>query len=128
MIVAFGTSTPTSITVVATRTSSSRALKLRHHAAPLGRTQAAVQAADAVAAQLRRPEPLGLLLGRARDARLGGLDQRAHDVRLPPVVEMPAETRVRLGAAVVGHPRRDDRLAVGGRKRELARPRGRRRP
>ena len=44
--------------------------------------------------------------------RLGGLDQRAHDVRLQSVVEVAAEARVRLRAAVVGHPRGHDRLAV----------------
>ena len=94
-------------------------LELRHDAAPLGGAQAPVQAADAVAAELGRAESLGLLLGGARDTRLGRLDERADDVRLPAVVQVPAEPRVRLRAAVVGHPRRDDRLAVGRRQREL---------
>ena len=62
MIVAFGTSTPTSITVVATRTSSSPRLEARHQLAPLGRPQPAVHAADPEAAQLAaraaaRPPP-----------------------------------------------------------------------
>ena len=120
MIVAFGTSTPTSITVVATRTSSSRALKLAITPRRSAGRQPPVEAADAVAAELGRAEPLGLLLGGARDARLGRLDQRADDVGLAPVVEVPAEARVRLGAAVVGDPGRDDRLAVRRRERELA--------
>ena len=45
MIVAFGTSTPTSITVVATSTSSSPRLERAHQLAPVGRLQPAVQAA-----------------------------------------------------------------------------------
>ena len=95
-------------------------LELRHDAPPLGRRQAPVEAADAVAAELGSAEPLGLLLGGPRDARLGRLDQRADDVGLPPVVEVPTEPRVRLRAALVGHPGGDDRLAVGRRQRELA--------
>ena len=101
MIVAFGTSTPTSITVVATSTSSSPRLEARHQLAPFRRPQAAVQQPDAVAAQLAALEPLGLLLGGARDARLRLLDQRADDVGLAAVVEVPAQPRVRLGRAVL---------------------------
>ena len=122
MIVAFGTSTPTSITVVATRTSSSPALKRAITLAPLGRPQPPVEAADAVAAELGRCEA-----ARPRPRRRGAtrvsdcLDQRADDVRLPPVVEVPAETRVRLRAALLGRPTRViDRLAVRRRQRELA--------
>ena len=66
MIVAFGTSTPTSITVVATSTSSSPRLELRHQLAPLRRPQPPVQEPDAVAAQLALPQPLGLALGGPR--------------------------------------------------------------
>ena len=66
-------------------------LELRHHAAPLGGRQAAVQAADAIAAQLRGAQPLGLLLGRARDSCLRRLDERADDVGLPAVVQVAAE-------------------------------------
>ena len=95
-------------------------LELRHHASPLGRRQASVEAADAIAAELGGAKPLGLLLGGTRDTRLGRLDQRAHDVGLPPVVEVPAEPRVRLRAAIVGHPGGDHRLAVGRWQRELA--------
>ena len=79
-----------------------------------------MQAADAVPAELRTPEPLRLLLRGTRDARLRGLDERTDDVRLPAVVQVAAEARVRLRAAVFGHPRRDHRLAVGRRQRELA--------
>ena len=120
MIVAFGTSTPTSITVVATRTSSSRALKLAMTLRRSAGRQAPVQAADAIAAELGASKPLRLLLRGARDARLGRLDQRAHDVGLAPVVEVAAEARVRLRAAILGDPGRDDRLAVGRWQRELA--------
>ena len=78
-----------------------------------------METADAIAAELGGAKPLGLLLGGTRDARLGCLDQRAHDVGLPPVVEVPAEARVRLRAAIVGHPGGDHRLAVGRWQREL---------
>jgi hypothetical protein len=90
MIVAFGTSTPTSITVVATRTSTSVA------------------------------QPLVLCFRRARDRRLGLLDQRTHDVRLPAGVEMRAEPRVRVRRSLGGDPARDDRLARRRRLRDLA--------
>ena len=95
-------------------------LEARHHAPPLRRTQPAVQAADPIATKLGGSQSLGLLLGSTGNPRLGRLDQRADDVRLPAVVEMPAEPRVRLGAPILGHPGRDDRLAVGRRQRELA--------
>ena len=120
MIVAFGTSTPTSITVVATSTSSSPALNRAITLAALGGLQPPVEAADAVPLELGAAQPLGLGLGRAGDLRLRLLDQRAHDVRLPAVVEMPPEPPVGLGAAVLGDPRGHDRLAVRRRQRELA--------
>ena len=41
-------------------------LEARHQLAPLGRLQPPVHAADAEALQLAGPQPLGLLLGRAR--------------------------------------------------------------
>ena len=119
MIVAFGTSTPTSITVVATSTSSSPRGERGHPGSPLGRLQAAVDAADAVAAELVRPESLGLVLGRACERRLRALDERADDVRLAAVVEVPPEAGVRLGAPLLAHPGRDDRLAVRRRGRDL---------
>ena len=51
--------------------------------------------------------------------RLRALDERADDVGLAPVVEVAAEAGVRLGAPLLGHPRRHDRLAVRGRRGDL---------
>ena len=96
MIVAFGTSTPTSITVVATSTSSSPSLKLPHHLATLGRLQLPVQQSDAIPGELGAAQPLGLHLGGAREPRLRLLDQRADDVRLAARVEMHPQPRVRV--------------------------------
>ena len=138
MIVAFGTSTPTSITVVATSTSSSPRVNAAIIGSALRRLQPAVDAADAVAAELVRPEALRLVLGRACERRLRALDERADDVRLTAVVEVPAQTVVRLGAPLLRHPGRDDRLPVRRRRgdlrdrevavdRERERPRDRRR-
>src|SRR5439155_15317050 len=58
-------------------------------------------------------------LGRARLRGLGLLDQRADDVRLPAVVEVLAQAAVGLGGALGSDPRGDDRLARGGRLRDL---------
>ena len=126
--VAFGTSTPTSITVVATRTSSSRALKRRHQLPPLGRLQPPVQAADAEARAARRGAAARPRLGGARERRLRLLDQRADDVGLAALAQQAraaACTPRRLRSSV--DPARDHRLAAGGRLRDLARRRGRRR-
>ena len=82
MIVAFGTSTPTSITVVATSTSISPALKaamIERRSAGLSRP---CMQPTREPLQLGAAQPLGLVLGRTRDGRLRGLDQRADDVRL----------------------------------------------
>ena len=106
MIVAFGTSTPTSITVVATRTSSSPALERVHHLAALRRLQLPVQAADAEAPELGGAQALGLLLGRARLDRLGLGDERADDVGLAAVLQMPPQPRVGVAAALVSDPAR----------------------
>ena len=78
-----------------------------------------MEAADAEVLQLGPAQPLGLVLGGTRDGRLRRLDQRADDVRLTTVAKMPRQPLVRLGAAVVGDPRGDDRLAVRGRRRDL---------
>jgi hypothetical protein len=67
MIVAFGTSTPTSITVVATSTSSSRALNFAISSRRLGRSQAAVQEPPRGSPELCAAEPVGLHLRRATD-------------------------------------------------------------
>ena len=91
MIVAFGTSTPTSITVVATSTSSSPRLEARpsrRGARPASAARAGSRPGSPAA---RRAEPLGLVLGGPRHDRLGRLDQRADDVRLAPVDEVRAQ-------------------------------------
>ena len=117
MIVAFGTSTPTSMTVVATRTSTSRALKLamtlRRSAARRRPCRQPTRYPRSSARRSRPPPP-------PRHARRAtrGLDERTHDVGLPAVIEVPAQARVCLRAAILGDPRRDDRLAVGRRKCE----------
>ena len=49
-------------------------LEARHQLAALGRLEAAVQAADAELAELGAAQALGLLLGGARERRLGRLD------------------------------------------------------
>ena len=79
-------------------------LEARHHVAPLGRTHAAVHAADPEVAQLGAPQALGLGLGGAGERRLRLLDERADDVGLPAVGEVRAQPRVRLARAVLGHP------------------------
>ena len=96
-------------------------LEARHHAPPLGRPQAPVQAADAVAAELGRAEPLGLLLGGARDAasrtpRSSGQTTYAcrPSSRWRQRREYASELRSSVTHAVI------DRLAVGRRQRELA--------
>ena len=95
-------------------------LELPHHLAALGGLQLAVQETDAIAAQLRAPQPLGLRLGGAREPRLRQLDQRADDVGLPARVEMDAQPRVRLAGALGADARGDDRLAVRRRLGDLA--------
>ena len=120
MIVAFGTSIPTSITVVATSTSSSPSSNCAHHLAPVGRLQLAVKQPDPVARELRSPQPVRLHLGRTREPRLRLLDQRTDDVGLAARVEMHPQPRVRVARALRPDPRGDDRLAVRGRLRDLA--------
>ena len=90
-----------------------------HGRSALRRLQPAVDAPDAIPAELVRPEPLGLVLGRAGERRLRALDERADHVRLTAVVEVPAETVVRLAAALLRHPGRDDRLPVRRRRGDL---------
>ena len=119
MIVAFGTSTPDLDHRRRDEHVDLARLEGRHDRAALGGLEAPVHAADAEALQLGAPQPLGLVLGGARDGRLGGLDQRADDVGLAAVREMARQPRVRLRAAVVGDPGGHDRLAVGGRRRDL---------
>ena len=90
MIVAFGTSTPTSITVVATSTSSSPRLEPRHQLAPLRRAAAgrAGSRRGSSRSSARRSRSASASAARAT-RRLRLLDQRADDVRLPALVEVP---------------------------------------
>ena len=78
-----------------------------------------MERADAVAAELRAPQALGLLLGRARLDGLRLRDEWADDVGLAPVVQVAAEALVGLGAALVRHPARDDRLPAARRPGDL---------
>ena len=66
-------------------------LEARHQVPPFNRAQPPVEEADAVAAQLGTPEALRFGLGGAHLARLGLLDQRTDDVRLPARIEMLAQ-------------------------------------
>ena len=82
MIVAFGTSTPTSITVVATSTSSSARAEQLHRHLLLGRRQPPVQQAEPEPRELAGGEALVGLLGRRHLELLALVDQRADHVRL----------------------------------------------
>ena len=82
MTVALGTSTPTSITVVATSTSSSPRAEPVHRRLLLGRRQATVQQPEPQAAQLAGRQPLERLLRRRHLELLALVDQRTHHVGL----------------------------------------------
>ena len=100
MMVAAGTSTPTSTTVVATRRPISCGGELRHHAVLLGALHLAVDEADAVAeALLQALEALGRVGEMIGAFGLGFLDQRAN----------PVDQLARLTAR--GRPRRSPRRA-----------------
>ncbi len=94
-------------------------VEVGHDGAPRVRLQPAVHAADAELAELGASEPLGLVLGRARERRLRCLDERADDVGLPALAEQPREPGVRLGGLLLLDPARDDRLARRRRLRDL---------
>ena len=90
--------------------------------------QPAVQAADAEPAQLGAPQPLGLGLRRARERRLGLLDQRADDVGLPALARAGRVSRVYASDA---RSSAIQRVTIGLRARAASRSptrRGRRRP
>ena len=95
--VAFGTSTPTSMTVVATSTSSSPARNAVHRRLLLGRRHPPVQQPEAQAGQLAGRQPLERLLGRRDLELLALLDQRAHDVGLAPGGDLVAHVGPHLG-------------------------------
>ena len=77
-----------------------------------------MQQRDAVVAQLAAAQPLVLGRRRARLQRLGLLDQRAHDERLAPRVELLADEVV--GPRALGIGRRDVRLHRPAPARQLA--------
>ena len=121
MIVAFGTSTPTSITVVATRTSSSPRLEARHQLAPLGRPQPAVQEPDAVARAARRaaaarPRARPRARRSSRTPRSTGRRRRPAGRRRGARAGAVYASRARSSVDPGGH----DRLAVRRRLGDLA--------
>ena len=120
MIVAFGTSTPTSITVVATSTSSSPSLNCAHHLAPVGGLEPAVQQPDAVARELgaragARPRP------RPRGRAASRTPRSAGRRRTPagPSSRCAHSRSYAAARALLADPRGHDRLAVRGRLRDL---------
>ena len=128
MIVAFGTSTPTSITVVATRTSISPRVEARHDARGARPASAARAGSRSVTRELGAAQPLGLVLGRPRERRLGRLDQRADDVRLAARVEM-ARAAARTPRTLRSSPTHAVTIGCGSRAASRSPTRrGRRRP
>ena len=125
--VAFGTSIPTSITVVATSTSVSPGGEGRHRRRLLGRVHLPVEQPDPEVAQLAAAQPLGLLPGRLAGQFLGDLDQRADDERLAPLAQPLAQELV--GASRSSSPTTFvvDRLAPRRAARAARSCRGRRR-
>ncbi len=109
---------PTSMTVVATRTSASPGGEGEHRRLLLARAHLAVQQRDAIVAQLAAAQALVLGGRRARLQRLGLLNERAHDERLPAGVELLADEVVGTRPlGVGGGDVRRDRLAAA---RQLA--------
>ena len=101
MTLAFGTSTPTSITVVVTSTSSVVREERLHHRLLLGGLQLAVQQADAQAGQRPVAQRLFHADGGAHVDLVAVLDDRQHDVGLPALGDLLAHERVRLVAALL---------------------------
>ena len=113
--VALGTSTPTSMTVVATSTSRRPLAELVHGRLLVGRAEAPVQQPEAQALELAGGQLGEGVLGRADLELVGLLDQRGHDVRLAPGGHLAAHRGPHLGLVVLGAgPGGDDRLAPGG--------------
>ena len=120
MIVAFGTSTPTSITVVATSTSSSRALKraIRSRRSA-GFSRPCMQPTRKPFSSPARSCSASCSAARAVDAFDSSISgQTTYAWRT--VRQVGAQARVGLGAALVGDPGGDDRLPARGRLRDLA--------
>ena len=115
--VAFGTSTPTSTTVVETSTSNSPRANARHHAFLLVRLHPAVQQRDAVGREDVLREVVGHLGRRLEVDLLRLLDQRVDDVGLPARVDLLADEVVDLVAARFRLGDRLDRLPA---RRHLA--------
>ena len=88
MIVAFGTSIPTSMTVVATSTSSSRAANASMTTRRSVVASCPCRQPDPEVAELGALKPFCLVLGGAGLDRLGWRHERAHHVGLPARREM----------------------------------------
>ena len=115
MTVASGTSTPTSITVVATSTSMSAGPELGHDPLLLGRGQLAVEEADPQAGQLRLGQSLGLGHHRGGLDPVRSLDQRAHHEGPVPGRDLLAHPLPRLVRLLRGpQPRRGHRQPARG--------------
>ncbi len=98
--VAWGTSTPTSITVVATSTGRLAAAEALHRRVLVVGAHPAVHELDLeVGEDLLRQVPVHL--GRRRGSELlGVLDERAHHVGLEPLGDLVTDEAVELGAPV----------------------------
>ena len=124
MIVAAGTSTPTSTTVVATSTASRALGELGHHPVLLGRRQLAVHQADLGAEHL--PQRRRARLGGGQVGGLGLRDQRADPERLG-AGRRPRSAAARRSRRPAASARRGWRPACGrAASRRCARRRGRR--
>ena len=99
MTVAFGTSMPTSITLVATSTSASPLANASIAACFAFERQLAVDELDPLVAELGGAQPLELHGGRLGLQRLRLLDQRADDEALAPRGDLLADPLVRARSA-----------------------------
>ena len=109
MIVALGTFTPTSITVVATRTERLPRHEPRHRGVLVGGGHLAVHQPDPVPqGRAQDAEPL---LGAGIVHHLGFLDQRADPIGLPPLGHRLAQMLHHLVQPLGRHHRRADRLS-----------------
>ena len=109
---AFGTSTPTSMTVVATSRSRSPALERAHHGVLAAAGHATVHEPDADAGQ-GGGERRGSLLGGLVAHAFGFVDQRADPVRLAPRAAGGVDACHHFVAPCVGQHHGADRRAAG---------------